>query len=128
MLESTNATLRESLASSSSSAIPSEQLDADDEKLFKETIDENEEAIAAQKERIDMCIFVLKARLGIDPTNTHYDLNPDTTSITARPTTTPGVNGISSQTDSLVGAVTGTANGRPGQSVENDEQDGGMYL
>jgi hypothetical protein len=35
-----------------------------------------------QKERIGMCVWTLKKRLGIDPKNEHYELDQDTTAIT----------------------------------------------
>lgn len=88
MLESTNATLFDSIAASSNPSSSAEDvLSEEDSKLFQDTIQENEDAILAQKERIQMCIYVLKKRLGIDPTNKHYDLDPNTTAITARDVT-----------------------------------------
>lgn len=134
MLESTNATLFDSIAASSSSTASSEDiLSEEDSKLFQDTIQENEDAILAQKERIQMCIFVLKKRLGIDPTNKHYDLDPNTTAITARDVTpTPTTQQNRAQvTDTSTRQETQVSNeGRPNQSESHAEEDeqGGMYL
>jgi hypothetical protein len=86
-----------------------------------------------------MCIFVLKKRLGIDPTNKHYDLNPDTTAITARDVASPGDVAMMQQ-EQAQGHT--TLQPQEQQSVDQqqspshaqqqqqhaDEQDGGMYL
>lgn len=134
MLTSTNATLYDSI-SASSHALESNQsndediLSEEDSKLFQETIQENEDAILAQKERIEMCIFVLKKRLGIDPTNKHYDLNPDTTAITARDVTPQA-------TDNVQTAATANRQEQNPLSSSADEsshnqaedEQGGMYL
>lgn len=134
MLESTNATLFDSIAASSSITASSEDiLSEEDSKLFQDTIQENEDAILAQKERIQMCIFVLKKRLGIDPTNKHYDLDPNTTAITARDVTPTTTNQQSRQqvTDTATRQETQVSNeGRPNQTESHAEEDeqGGMYL
>ena len=137
MLQSTNATLFDSISLSSSSSPNSEDtLSEEDSRLFQETIQENEEAILAQKERIEMCIYTLKKRLGVDPTNKHYDLNYDTTAITARDvtppeshqqqesTTTQEANALHTQQSQLPQSQEETSQG--GNHV-SDEQ-GGMYL
>lgn len=129
MLESTNATLYDSIASED------EVLSEEDSKLFQDTIQENEDAILAQKERIEMCIFVLKKRLGIDPTNKHYDLDPNTTAITAREVTppTPSTTRRDAARDMTVNgpntsAQTSEYHGSTQTASAEEGQEGGMYL
>ena len=79
LLESTNAQLLESLAPNPSSDASAE-LDADDRRVFEETLDENKTAIAAQVERVEMCVVVIRARLGVSGAgNAHYAMAPGQT-------------------------------------------------
>ena len=72
LLESTNAQLLESLAPGPSSNASAE-LDADDRRVFEETLDENKTAIAAQIERVEMCVVIIRARLGVSGAGSaHY--------------------------------------------------------
>ncbi|KAL7005540.1 hypothetical protein EMMF5_004945 [Cystobasidiomycetes sp. EMM_F5] len=52
---------------------------------FQEIIADNDIVIRKQLERVDMCKFALRKKIGFDPTNTHYDLDGDTTAMVIRP-------------------------------------------
>lgn len=124
MLTSTNATLYDSISSTE------DILSDEDSNMFQSVIQENEDAILAQKERIEMCIYVLKKRLGIDPTNKHYDLDPNTTAITARDVT-PQTESQSGQMQTSQGEVVqpNSSQVQPTQTTqEGEEEAGGMYL
>lgn len=131
MLESTNATLFDSVSLSSSSNNAEDILSDEDSKLFQETIQENEDAILAQKERIEMCIYVLKKRLGVDPTNKHYELDHNTTAITARDVTPVNQRQDSTPRREADQAQTPQQQSQDETSTDaNTEEDdqGGMYL
>jgi hypothetical protein len=124
MLTSTNATIYDSISSTE------DVLSKEDSDMFQTVIQENEQAILAQKERIEMCIYVLKKRLGIDPTNKHYDLDPNTTAITARDVT-PQLSTQSGETQAPQGQNVQTRSSRESDThteQEAEEEEGGMYL
>jgi hypothetical protein len=118
-------------------------LDDEDAQIYRETLDENTEAMEKQGERVQMCIFVLKKRLGVDPGNAHYEIDERTTAITPTKVPVAGSNGSSGATPSTA-AASGYGNtdsrSQPPQdesSAQNattastnaaEDEQGGLYL
>lgn len=152
MLRSTNATLvaslppstspettSPSLGTAASSSDPSavkapssiDPISPDDVEEFLAVIRENDEAIAAQEERVDMCKHSLMKRIGFDPANKHYDLrlDPDTTAINlvrTQPFPREGSD-VQNPTSSITTVTSDEHPIRPEEDAPEDGRDG-LYL
>ena len=125
LLHKTNATLLSSISPSSVPGSPAESLSDEEKSEYQEIIAENEDAIATQEERVDMCKFALAKKLGIDPGNKHYDLDTSSTAITVRREDESSHGG-----SGLLGAAPASQEHRAGQSgqagIQEDAE--GFYL
>ncbi|KAK4704756.1 hypothetical protein P7C70_g1453, partial [Phenoliferia sp. Uapishka_3] len=106
-----------------------EELDEETRKEFEESVRENAVTIARQEERILMVRLAMERKLGVDATNSHYDLITNAAPVAKKNTLGEQANGAVSMNENANGEVVGGALGAGVMEVESaGEVDEGMYL
>ncbi|KAJ9096072.1 hypothetical protein QFC21_005437 [Naganishia friedmannii] len=94
--------------------------DTEEAQEMNDVIQENEQTIKAQEERILLLKHALKAKMGFDPTNSHYGLTENRAIIT-EPTTASADNVPNSN-------ISTSATPAQSMPLEGEATDDGMYL
>jgi hypothetical protein len=100
----------------------------DDRRVFEETLDENKTAIAAQVERVEMCVVIIRAQLGISGTgNAHYAVAAGQTGAPSAGTAQTDAEPVGGHTDN--GSRSDAAGGQDATTSEAArEEEDGLYL
>ncbi|ORY76863.1 hypothetical protein BCR35DRAFT_292372 [Leucosporidium creatinivorum] len=96
-----------------------EDLDDDSRREFEQSVKENEETIASQKERMVMLRLALESQLGVDATNSHY-------TIAGADSATPSTATLEAPTSTAATPTPSAPNGIT--ELEGGEEEGGLYL